>query len=244
MPFPFLLASVDLWAAFIESGPFGQFIIAILFGFSVYVTYRALLKYADLSKIKRQNKRFRQITESDGTWEKLYQESNRYKGSPLARLLHETYVTCSLEKWFSNPRDLPVQDRVEIASATIAGVISRILSEEEERLQKTINLLAMTAAIAPFVGLFGTVVGVLGAFQGLGREGAANLTSLAPGVATALMTTVAGLLLAIPAALLHHKFAADVNREMAQMERFGNDLDDAVRKKILTESSGRGARSA
>ncbi len=240
MPFPLLLASADLISAFRENDWLGKGCILALFIGSVFVVYLILYKWAELARVEHQNRRFERMVERDGSWEKLYTESRRYEASSLARLLRETYLICHLEKWFGTSRDIPLEHRVEIASATVGSTISRVIQEEERRLQRYLYWLALAAAVAPFIGLFGTVWGVLSAFQGLGREGSANLTSLAPGVSTALTTTIAGLAVAIPAVIFHGFLANRANQILSSLESFATELDNAVRKRILMD--GKGAR--
>ncbi len=88
-------------------------------------------------------------------------------------------------------------------------------SEEVRRVEKGMSWLATTAGVTPFIGLFGTVWGIIDAFSGLGTAGAASLRAVAPGIAEALVTTAAGLLAAIPALIAYNYFLQDI-RDLAQ----------------------------
>ncbi len=243
MPLPLLLASVDILGAFRDNDWLGKGCILALFIGSVFMVYLILYKWAELARVEFQNRRFEKMVDRDGSWEKLYAESRRYTESSLARMLRETYLVCHLEKWFGTSQGIPLEHRVEIASATVGSTISRVIQEEERRLQRSLYYLAMAASVAPFIGLFGTVWGVLSAFQGLGREGTANLTSLAPGVSTALSTTIAGLFVAIPAVIAHNYLSNRASQILSSLESFANELDNAVRKRILMDGKA-GRRSA
>lgn len=94
------------------------------------------------------------------------------------------------------------------------------LSEELARLERNMSWLATTATTAPFVGLFGTVLGIIDAFQGLGAAGSASLRAVAPGISEALIATAAGLFAAIPAAIAYNQFGHRIKELTARMDDF------------------------
>ncbi len=94
------------------------------------------------------------------------------------------------------------------------------LSEELARLERSMSWLATTATTAPFIGLFGTVLGIIDAFQGLGMAGSASLRAVAPGIADALVATAAGLFAAIPAAVAYNQFGHRIKELTARMDDF------------------------
>jgi biopolymer transport protein TolQ len=94
------------------------------------------------------------------------------------------------------------------------------MSEELTRLERNMSLLATTATVSPFIGLFGTVWGIIDAFQQLSTAGAASLRAVAPGISEALITTALGLAAAIPAAISYNMFGTDIKEFGARMEDF------------------------
>jgi len=94
------------------------------------------------------------------------------------------------------------------------------MSEEITRLERNMSLLATTATVSPFIGLFGTVWGIIDAFQQLGTAGAASLRAVAPGISEALITTAMGLFAAIPAAIFYNLFGGAIKEFGARMEDF------------------------
>lgn len=94
------------------------------------------------------------------------------------------------------------------------------ISEEVTKLERNMNLLATTASVSPFIGLFGTVWGIIDAFSTLGTAGAASLRAVAPGISEALITTALGLAAAIPAAIFYNVFGARIREFGARMEDF------------------------
>ncbi len=94
------------------------------------------------------------------------------------------------------------------------------MSEEITKLERNMSLLATTATVSPFIGLFGTVWGIIDAFQGLGTAGAASLRAVAPGISEALITTALGLAAAIPASIFYNWFGSSIKEFGARMEDF------------------------
>lgn len=230
---PLASATVDVWAAIKANDYFGFACLAILAGLSIWSTTIIVLKWRQIGTASSQTTEFLGVVNEDGTWDELFRASKEYPESPLARLLKETYVECRLENWFSGNAQLALEGRLEVAKRTIEGILLRTITEEESRLQKQLSLLSTTSTLAPFLGLLGTVWGVLAAFQALSDGGSAGIANLAPGISTALMTTIAGLFAAIPALVCYNKFMADIHQLSARMETFSQELENAVRKQIL-----------
>ncbi len=103
-------------------------------------------------------------------------------------------------------------------------------TDEVRRVEKGMSWLATTAGVTPFIGLFGTVWGIIDAFSGLGTSGAASLRAVAPGIAEALVTTAAGLFAAIPALIAYNYFLQDI-RDLAQrLDTFANEFTSQIEK--------------
>lgn len=153
--------------------------------------------------------------------------ADNYKSSPLAQVYVDVYETYKRQTGGSGPpRNLtPLERSAQTAS-----------SEAVTALERRLTWLATIAATSPFIGLFGTVMGVLDAFQGLGTAGAATLRAVAPGIAEALVTTAAGLFVAVPAVIAYNQFAS-------RIRIFASATDDFCRELLnsLEEIPARGA---
>jgi biopolymer transport protein TolQ len=103
-------------------------------------------------------------------------------------------------------------------------------SEELTRLERRLPWLATTGSVTPFVGLFGTVWGIIDAFQGLGTAGAATLRAVAPGISEALITTAAGLFAAIPAVIAYNVFVNDIRTFGARMDDFSLEMLNSIER--------------
>jgi biopolymer transport protein TolQ len=150
--------------------------------------------------------------------------SEQFKPSPLVNVFDEVYETYRRQTGgFGPPKNITALER---AGQTAA---SESLTSMEQRL----TWLASIGAISPFIGLFGTIMGIVDAFHGLGTEGTATLRAVAPGVSEALITTAAGLLVAIPAVVAYNQFTARVRDFGARMDDFARELLNSMEEAAL-----------
>lgn len=141
--------------------------------------------------------------------------AENYKASPLAQVFLEVYETYRRQTGGSGPpRNITALER----SAQTAA------SESITHMERRLTWLATIAATSPFVGLFGTVMGVVEAFHGLGTAGAATLRAVAPGMADALITTAAGLFVAVPAVVAYNQFTARIRVLASATDDFCREL--------------------
>ena len=111
------------------------------------------------------------------------------------------------------------------------------MSREQEKLEKNLPFLATVGSTSPYVGLFGTVVGVMNSFRGLANVSQATLSAVAPGIAEALVTTAVGLVAAIPAVVAYNRFATDVDALLANYETFADEFSGILHRKLHTRTS-------
>lgn len=235
---PVVLLSANILTAIGNTDPFGWLCLVVLFLLSIYSVSIIFNKFYSIKRARYHSKRFSTLADSEGSWESLFVAAKKFHASPLATLFRETYTECRLEKWFESNNQLTTEGKLSVARETIESVLNRVLADEESRMQRQLYLLSMMASLSPFIGLLGTVWGILVAFQSIGEGGSAALGALAPGISTALITTIFGLIAAIPALVAHHYFSSEVETLCQEMEGFSQDLDNAVRKQLL---AGRGA---
>jgi biopolymer transport protein TolQ len=141
----------------------------------------------------------------------LYSSAKKFELSPLARLFKSVYS----EKTHTDKQEL-------------RRVLKRYGALESARLERFLNFLATTGTTTPFIGLFGTVWGIMNAFTGIGAAGSASLAVVAPGIAEALVTTAMGLAAAIPAVIAYNYYLSRVNRMIMTMEDFSEELVDYI----------------
>ena len=148
-------------------------------------------------------------------------------GSPLQALYAAGHRELTSQLSGSNPHG-----RIKSLQA-VTTVMQLAASEEIHKIEKYMPWLATTGSITPFIGLFGTVWGVMDAFSGLGEAGAASLRAVAPGIAEALVTTAAGLATAIPAVMAYNHFLHHIKQFGARMDNFTMEVAALIEKQYL-----------
>jgi biopolymer transport protein TolQ len=168
-----------------------------------------------LSKATKESRRFIHSFRKATRLQEIATLAEECKASPLAQVFVEVYETYKRQTGGSGPpRNLTTMER----SAQTAA------SEAVTNLERRLTWLATIASASPFVGLFGTVMGIVDAFHGLGTAGAATLRAVAPGISEALITTAAGLFVAIPAVVAYNQFSARIRVFAAACDDFCREL--------------------
>ena len=155
----------------------------------------------------------------------------RYPNSPLPNIFQAGYR----EFMRHNRESSSVGDKKIIAGGGLDGIrrsLDAALSRELERLSRHLAFLATVGSTSPFIGLFGTVWGIMNAFQGIALTKNTSLAAVAPGIAEALVATAFGLVAAIPAVIAYNKFSADLKRLVANMEEFSSEFLNIISRHI------------
>ena len=228
---PALLAfATDVGNLIGQTGPVAKIVLAILLLFSVLSWSIILSKGTKFRRMRAQSGRFlRAFRKANGRLQDVSAVSEQFKPSPLVSVFEGGFDEYRRQSGAGSPRNLSaVQRAVQIAS-----------SEEMTQMESRLPWLATTGAITPFVGLFGTVWGIIDAFQGLGNAGAATLRAVAPGISAALITTAAGLFTAIPAVIAYNQYMQQIREFGARMDDFGLELLNTVDRSAPTPQSAR-----
>ena len=218
---PFILAApasgLDVWQLVMDSGPMAKFILIVLVVFSVVSWGIILERWRTFSRAQRESDAFLDRFKKGGGLASIQDATATLTASPLAGLFRAAFREISL-----NP---PAGDA---ADAGTIGALDRVLrkntSVQVTELEKSLGFLATTAGATPFIGLFGTVWGIMNAFRGIGVSGTASLAAYAPGIAEALVATAAGLFAAIPALIGYNHFQRRLRLFEAGMEEFSADM--------------------
>jgi biopolymer transport protein TolQ len=194
-----------------NTGLIAKIVLLILLGFSLLSWSIIVAKAGLFRRAQVQSGRFIRVFRRANRLQDLANVSEQFKPSPLVAVLDGAIA--ELQRSGANPRTLSVQRATQIAA-----------SEELTRLENRLTWLATTGSIAPFIGLFGTVWGIIDAFHGLGDAGAATLRAVAPGISEALITTAAGLFAAVPAVVAYNFFLQEIREFAARMDDFSLEL--------------------
>lgn len=189
-----------------KAGPVVKLVLLILLSFSIFSWAIIIYKFRLLSKVEKESEEFQQTFIRSRQWDSLYHSTTKFVISPLANMFRAAY---SLEG---------------ASGEDIKTSLQRVITMEAGRLEKNLSFLATTGSTTPFIGLFGTVWGIMNSFMGIGRIGAASLAVVAPGIAEALIATAAGLVAAIPAVIAYNYFLSRTRRNIMIMEDFSQEL--------------------
>jgi biopolymer transport protein TolQ len=190
-------------------------VLALLLIASLYSWTIILGKISSFSRATKESKRFIREFRKATRLQDIAALAAKCKASPLAMVFEDVYETYKRQTGGSGPpRNLTPLER----SAQTAA------SESITNLERRLTWLATIASTSPFVGLFGTVLGVIDAFHGLGTAGAATLRAVAPGMAEALITTAAGLFVAVPAVVAYNQFSARIRVFASATDDFCREL--------------------
>jgi biopolymer transport protein TolQ len=198
-----------------NSGPVAIAVLGLLLIASLYSWAVILGKATTFRRARAQNRRFVRAFRKANRLQEIAAVSEQFKPSPLVNVFDEVYDTYRRQTGgFGPPKNIITLERAAQAAS----------SESLTVLERRLTWLATIGAVAPFVGLFGTVMGIVDAFHGLGMEGAATLRAVAPGVSEALITTAAGLVVAIPAVIAYNQFTASLREFGSRMDDFSREL--------------------
>jgi biopolymer transport protein TolQ len=205
-----------------QTGWVARVVLLILLIFSLFSWALIFQKYSLFGRVRRHTDRFLQnFRASRGLPEPRTLPGG---GSPLQSVYAAGYREFQNQLAAANPHG-----KVKSVNA-IAVAMQLAAAEEVRRMEKYMPWLATTGSVTPFIGLFGTVWGVMDAFAGLGSAGAASLRAVAPGIAEALITTAAGLFTAIPAVIAYNHYLHDIREMAARMDNFAMEVAAQIEK--------------
>jgi biopolymer transport protein TolQ len=205
-------ALTDLMA---NIGPVAICVLVLLLLSSIYSWTVILGKASALKKATRESKRFIRAFRKASQLKEILALANDCPGSPLAQVFEDVYETYKRQTGGSGPpRNVVALERT--AQTASSGAVTA--------LERRMTWLATIASSSPFVGLFGTVMGVVDAFHGLGTAGSGTLRAVAPGIAEALITTAAGLFVAVPAVVGYNQLSARIRIFASAIDDFAREL--------------------
>jgi biopolymer transport protein TolQ len=218
-------AAISVWALFWQAGWVVKAVMIGLLGASIWTWAIIVDKAIAYSRMRMALNRFEQVFWSGQSLEELYRNLSERKttgmGSIFVAAMREWKK--SFEKGAKSP--LALQTRIDKA-------MDLALTREMERLEGRLGFLATVGSAAPFIGLFGTVVGIMTSFQAIAGSKSTNLAVVAPGIAEALLATAIGLLAAIPAVVAYNKLSSDAGKIAVRMEGFADEFSAILSRQI------------
>ena len=216
----------------LDSGMMVQFVLLLLLLFSIISWAIILSKYRIIKNTKKENDMFLETYMKSAKLSEVFPESRKFKYSTVAEVFRRGYV--ELRK-ISRTKRKSSTDETEV-SLEMRGIdnveraLNRACGSETTKLESALGFLATTGSASPFIGLFGTVWGIMNAFRGIGTKASATLAVVAPGISEALIATAAGLVAAIPAVIFYNYFLRQIKTITVEMDNFVSEFLNIIER--------------
>ena len=202
---------LSIFSLFLRADPIVKFVMIGLLLSSVWSWAIIINKIKLIRKINNVTKKFEDLFWSTSSLEDLYSKTESNNSNPMIAIFNKSMI-----EWLKL-RNSKIKDKIE---NRLNNVLVNSINNEITKLEKNMIFLASLGSAAPFVGLFGTVWGIMNSFQAIGITKNTSLAVVAPGIAEALFATALGLLAAIPAVVAYNKFSNDSKKYLQKLENF------------------------
>jgi len=240
-------AKIDLIHIVAEAGLMVQLVLLLLLFFSITSWAIIIIKSRYIKRAFKESAEFTDFFWKSRDLSNAFSKAKQLHGSPVARIFRIGYVELkktSQSADTSQPQ--PSEENGENSSfgtkfsgmGNVNRALRRAINTEMTRMTQMVPFLATTGNTAPFIGLFGTVWGIMNSFSGIGQRGSASLAVVAPGISEALVATAAGLAAAIPAVIAFNFFMNKIRIVETEMQSFSADFLNIIERDILRIERG------
>ncbi len=214
-----------------HTGPVARGVLVLLVLFSLLSWAIIIYKGIALSRAMRESRTFLQVFRKSSKFSEVNAVCVQLKVSPLVGVFQAGYLEVNQQvRGATTPAAGAAAKPVVKSLESLTRALVRAATGEITRLERRVSFLATTASVTPFIGLFGTVWGIMNAFSDIGRMGSANLAVVAPGISEALITTAAGLAAAIPAAVFFNVYNSRIKVLASMMDDFALEFLNIVER--------------
>lgn len=240
-----MTAEIDLIQMISSAGLVVQIVLLVLLFFSITSWAIIIIKFRYLRRAYRETAEFTDHFWKSRDLSEAYAKAKQLVGSPTARIFRMGYVELNKLQRFAARAESEAPEPVPQMGTRLAGIdnlkraMRRAINSEMTRMAQMVPFLATTGNTTPFIGLFGTVWGIMNSFHGIGMRGSASLAVVAPGISEALVATAAGLATAIPAVIAFNHFMNRIRMMEADLQNFSADFLNIVERDILATARRR-----
>ena len=220
---------LSLWGMFLKADLIVKTVIIVLFLSSIWCWAIIVEKQFRFRRLRGQADEFEDSFWSGGSLEDLYDQINKRPEHPM-----ELLFASAMREWRrSTAKGLTAHDALRAGIKERIGQVMQVtLNREMERLERYLGFLATVGSTAPFIGLLGTVWGIMNSFQAIALTKNTNLAVVAPGIAEALFATALGLFAAIPAVVAYNKFSADLGKYANRLDGFVGEFSAILSRQL------------
>jgi biopolymer transport protein TolQ len=221
--------NMSVWHLFMRADLVVKLVMILLLMASFWSWAIIFEKFRRIRRIEADAEQFEDAFWAGGSLDQLYERIGGRPSDPM-----ESLFAAAMREWRRSTEKglLSSEAARESLQSRIERVMSTTMARETERLERHMIFLASVGSTAPFVGLFGTVWGIMNSFQAIAVSKNTSLAVVAPGIAEALFATALGLVAAIPAVLAYNKFSTDLGRYAGRMEGFINDFTAILSRQL------------
>jgi biopolymer transport protein TolQ len=222
-------ADLSIWSLFLRADLVVKLTMLILVVASFWCWAIIFEKYLRMRRLVEEASQFEDAFWSGGSLEDLYERIGARPNDPM-----ESLFAAAMREWRNSiARGMQVNETSQVSlQQRVEWVMGTALGREMERLEKHMFILASVGSTAPFVGLFGTVWGIMNSFQAIALSKNTSLAVVAPGIAEALFATALGLVAAIPAVVAYNKFSNDLGRYAGRLQAFIGDFNAILSRQL------------
>ena len=235
--------SLNVINLMLNSSIMAKSVLLLLLLFSVVSWAIILQKYFFFKNAKNEDMRFLSYFSKSSNLINIYDYARELEFSTVARAFlvgyRELYVYQEMAQE-KNLKKIPLDDEKIVSVKDIKGItlaLNKAINAEFSRLSRRLDFLATTGSTAPFIGLFGTVWGIMTSFSAIGFQGSASIGGVAPGIAEALIATAAGLVAAIPAVIFYNYFSDKIRMFTSDLDDFSHDFVYLLEKNYSKDTS-------
>jgi biopolymer transport protein TolQ len=227
----------------LSAGPIAKVVLGVLAVFSIICWALIVEKWWEFRRIRRDSTKFLRVFREARRFSVVFGAAKKYRDNPLAQVHVAAGQELANMLGGAEIVDHVLEESEEGLGPGRLDAINRAMrrasAAEVSRMERYLPFLATTASSAPFIGLFGTVWGIMTSFQGIGAQGSANLAVVAPGISEALIATAAGLGAAIPAVIAYNFFVNRVKSWAVEMDGFALELLNVFGRPLAKPSAAR-----
>lgn len=213
-----------------HAGPVVKLVLLLLIFFSVVCWAIIFTKHRFIRRVERESHDFLQVFWAKKDMSSIYGETRRFRNSPVSEIFRAGYAELAKLPKNGSPttpdRPIPPSDIMR----NVQRALKRTNNIQTIRLERYLSFLATTGNSAPFIGLFGTVWGIMEAFQNIGQSGTTSLAIVAPGISEALIATAVGLFAAIPAVIAYNYYLSRIRHVVADMDSFTDEFLNIIER--------------
>lgn len=225
---PVRIAEYGFWASVMHAGLVEKLVMTVLLMFSIISWAIIAFKWRMLRRAHNESEIFLDSFWSSKRLDAIYQRSETLAASPVSQVFRAGYI--ELAKIKKKGESEAGGDTQLGSLESVERSMRRAASAELTSLEALVPFLATTGSTSPFIGLFGTVIGIMNSFQDIGQMGNANLATVAPGIGGALVATAFGLLAAIPAVIAYNYFLTRIRVLDTEMSNFSSDFLNIIKR--------------